>query len=197
MIKLKIAVAGAKNVGKTSLIRRYVHNTFMETTIGTIGVDFLIKRVKYKSNNVSLTLWDFAGEALFHSLFSGYISGASGALLLCDISNHASFLELQDWMKLIGDTAGKICKLLIISKIDLLRLDQAEISEDEINQFVNQYKIDSVLRCSAKTGENVDKVFDTLTQIIIEGTLRECPLCHELISKEDHFCPICEQNKGQ
>ena len=108
MIKLKIAVAGAKDVGKTSLIRRYVSNTFMEETIGTIGVDFMIKRLKYHNNDVSLTLWDFAGEALFRSLFSGYISGASGALILCDIANHASFLELHDWMELIGDPAGKL-----------------------------------------------------------------------------------------
>ena len=82
---------------------------------------------------------------------------------------------------------------MIISKSDLR--DQAEISEEEIDQFVNQYKIDCVLRCSAKTGENVGEVFDTLTQIIIDGTLRECPLCHEMISEESDFCPFCEQSK--
>ena len=193
MIKLKIVVCGAKNVGKTSLIHRYIHNTFLESTIGTIGVDFMIKHLKYRENDVSLTLWDFGGEDKFRSLFSGYITGASGALILCDVTNHTSFLDLQDWMDLIGDTTGQISKLLIISKIDLL--DRAEISEEEIDQFVNDYKIDTVVRCSAKTGENVGTVFDTLTQIIIEGTLKECPHCHEMISKDLQFCIFCGENQ--
>ena len=62
MIKLKIIVAGAKNVGKTSLIRRYVSGKFDINTLSTIGVDFMTKNMNVNNQEVHLSIWDFAGE---------------------------------------------------------------------------------------------------------------------------------------
>ncbi|MCF2138432.1 MAG: GTP-binding protein [Candidatus Lokiarchaeota archaeon] len=189
MIKLKLIVAGAKDVGKTSLIRRYIHGTFQSETISTIGVDFMIKRLELDEKSIQLSIWDFGGEQKFRSLFPGYISGSSGALILFDISNQESFFDLNNWMELINNSSGKMIKLLVISKIDLK--DSASISDKDIEQFVHLNEIDGVLRCSAKTGENVDQVFETITRMIVNNTLDECPHCHEIIAKDLHFCTYC------
>ena len=95
MIKLKLIVAGDKDVGKTSLIHRYINNTFESDTISTIGVDFMVKRLMMDETPIQLSLWDFAGERKFRSLFPSYITGSSGAFILFDISNRDSFLNLS------------------------------------------------------------------------------------------------------
>lgn len=193
MIKLKIIVAGAKDVGKTSLIKRYVHGTFQAVTISTIGVDFMVKNLELDDKEIHLSIWDFGGEKKFRTLFPGYISGASGALILCDISNRESFLDLSEWMELIHNASGRITKFLVISKIDLQ--DAAAITEEEIDQFVKNNQIDQIIRCSAKTGEGVTDVFETLTREIMATTLKECSHCHEMISKDLHYCTFCGRSQ--
>jgi small GTP-binding protein len=189
MIKLKVIVAGAKDVGKTSLIHRFVSGKFNVSSISTIGVDFLTKNLQLDGKDVHLSLWDFAGEVKFRVLFPSYCSGASGALLLYDITSRSSFEDLKDWISLINNSSGKIVKLLIGSKADLR--DQRKISLDEAQKFQKDNKIEQYLECSAKTGENVNLIFETLTRAILSSSLKNCPYCKELIPKELIFCQYC------
>ncbi|MHA1719711.1 MAG: GTP-binding protein [Promethearchaeota archaeon] len=189
MIKLKIIVAGAKNVGKTSLIRRYVSGKFDINTLSTIGVDFMTKNLTVNNQDVHLSIWDFAGESKFRSLFPGYLSGASGALILYDITSRSSFDELDEWMNLIDSASGKISKLLIAAKSDLG--DQKQVNEEEGKNFQSSNKIDHFLECSSKTGQNVEKIFSVLTESILKSSLKKCPHCGETIAKELFFCTYC------
>ncbi|MHA1673179.1 MAG: GTP-binding protein [Promethearchaeota archaeon] len=193
MINLKIIVCGAVGVGKTSLIHRYVNEFFSEDLKTTIGVDFIIKRMQFGKSEANLTLWDLAGGKKFRTFLAGYMAGTHGALLLADISNHKSFLDLHNWMTMITKNPRQISTILIISKMDLV--DQAKISEEEIDQFVKEHKIDNVLRCSAKTGNNVEYVFEMIVQTIIDSIAKECPKCHEFISEEEQFCKYCGQKQ--
>ncbi len=186
---MKIIVAGAKDVGKTSLIHRYVSGKFNVNTLSTIGVDFLTKNLQLDGRDVHLSLWDFAGEQKFRVLFPSYCSGASGALLLYDMTSRSSFEDLKDWLNLINNSSGKIVKLLIGSKSDLK--DQRKISVDEAKQFQQANKIDEYLECSARTGDNVNIIFETLTRAILNSSLKNCPHCKELIPKELIFCQYC------
>ncbi len=188
MIKLKIIVGGAKDVGKTTLIKRYVSGKFAVDTLSTIGVDFMTKNVKIDGRDIHLSLWDFAGEQKFRVLFPSYCSGASGALLLYDITNRESFNDLEQWFDLVNSNSGKIVKLLIGSKIDLA--DQRQVPREEAETFQNQ-NADIYMECSSKTGENVDKIFTTLARSILETSLKKCPHCEELIPKELVFCQFC------
>jgi len=190
LFKLKIIVAGAKDVGKTSLIHRFVNDVFQTDTVGTIGVDFMTKRLTLDNQEIRLTLWDFAGEKRFRSMFPSYCSGASAAIILFDITNRSSFEDLIDWMELItSSTTGKLLKILIGSKHDLA--DQAVMSNEELAHFRKQYQIDHFMYCSAKTGENVASLFTIVTQKIIDQTLKACPFCQEMIAKELFFCTFC------
>lgn len=193
MIKLKIIVAGAKSVGKTSLIRRYCTGYFMIDTLSTIGVDFMVKTLNIEELNtdVNFSIWDFAGENKFRQLFPSYCSGASGALLLFDITNRDSFEDINEWLELINNASGKIIKFLIASKCDL---DDWEVSKEEVLKFQKDNKLDTFVETSAKTGKNVDIVFNNIGKSIIEMSMRKCPNCGELVQKEVLFCTFCSEN---
>ena len=192
MIKLKIIIAGAKAVGKTSLIRRYCTGAFSVDTLSTIGVDFMVKNVTLDNGlEIHFSLWDFAGEEKFRTLFPAYCSGASGALLLFDITQEATFADLNDWLKLINASSGDMVKILVGSKVDLE--DQRKITNDTAEKFKADNNISEYIQTSAKTGQNVEEVFNTMAKIIVDKSLRKCPHCNELIPKELIFCTNCQE----
>ena len=189
MIKLKIIVAGAKAVGKTSLIRRYCTGKFQTDTLSTIGVDFMTKNVKLGTSEVHFSIWDFAGEHKFRQLFPAYCSGASGALILFDITNRETFEDLDDWIKLINNASDNIVKILIASKCDLA--DEREIPREEADSFLAENGLNKYVETSAKTGKNVEEAFQEMAKLIISRSLQKCPSCGELIPKELLFCTYC------
>ncbi len=190
MLKLKVIVAGAKDVGKTTLIHRYVSGRFLANTISTIGLDFMTKKLTVDETEISLSLWDFAGEEKFRNLLPSYCSGASGALILYDITSKSSFDELDAWIKLIRENTEDrgVSILLIGSKSDLA--DQRQVSPEEAKKLVEEKQINKYLECSSKTGENVKNIFHTLVEDIIERSLVRCAKCNELNPKV-LFCQFC------
>lgn len=189
MIKFKVVVAGAKNVGKTSLIRRYATGKFETSTLSTIGVDFETKKLVVDGTEILLNIWDFAGEKKFRLLFPSYISGASGALLLYDITNKDSFNDLYDWINVISSIPNSPkTKILIETKTDLKR----KVAKEEAMQFVEKYDFQGeIIATSAKTGENVEEAFITLGREILKNSLRKCTNCEKMYPIELKFCQYC------
>ncbi len=189
MIKFKVVVAGAKNVGKTSLIRRFATGKFETSTLSTIGVDFETKKLVVDGTEILLNIWDFAGEKKFRLLFPSYIAGASGALLLYDITNKASFNDLFDWINVISSIPNSPkTKILIETKTDLKR----KVAKEESMGFIEKYDFQGdIIATSAKTGENVEEVFITLGREILKNSLRKCTNCEKLYPIELKFCQYC------
>ena len=193
MIKFKVVVAGAKNVGKTSLLRRFATGKFEKSTLSTIGVDFETKKVVVDDTEILLNIWDFAGEKKFRLLFPSYISGASGALMLYDITNKESLNDLLDWINVISSVPNPPkTKILIEAKIDLKRKVQREDAQKlfEKNKFKGE-----ILSTSSKTGENVEKAFEMLGREILKTSLKKCPNCEKLYPLELKFCQYCGTKK--
>ena len=189
MIKFKVVVAGAKNVGKTSLIRRYATGKFEISTLSTIGVDFETKKVVVDDTEILLNIWDFAGEKKFRLLFPSYVSGASGALMLYDVSNKESLNDLYDWINVISSVPNAPkTKILIEAKIDLKRKVKREDALEIFEKF--KFKGD-MLGTSAKTGENVEKAFEMLGREILKNSLKKCPNCGKHYPLELKFCQYC------
>ncbi|MFX0010518.1 MAG: GTP-binding protein [Candidatus Hermodarchaeota archaeon] len=193
MIKFKIIVAGCKNAGKTSLIRRYATGKFDVSTLSTIGVDFETKKVLVDGNEILLNIWDFAGEKKFRLLLPSYVSGASGALILYDITNHDSLKDLHDWMKVIDSVPNSPkTKLLIEAKTDLE--DQREVTTEDAQKVFEKYNFQGqIIGTSAKTGMNVEKVFESLGREILNTSLKKCPNCGQFYPMELKFCQYCGQ----
>lgn len=191
MIKFKVVIAGQKDVGKTSLLRRYATGKFDTSTLSTIGVDFETKKINVDDVEILLNLWDFAGEPKFRVLFPSYVSGASGALILYDITSKDSLYDLESWIKVIDNVESPPrTRLLIEHKIDLE--DQRQVSRKEAKNFYKKYNLQGeILGASAKTGENVENVFQTLGKEILKNSLRKCPNCGKHFPLELKFCQYC------
>lgn len=189
MIKFKVVVAGAKNVGKTSLIRRFATGKFEISTLSTIGVDFETKKVIVDDTEILLNIWDFAGEKKFRLLFPSYVSGASGALMLYDVTNQDSVKDLYDWINVISSVPNSPkTKILIETKTDLKR----NVKKEEAQQIFEKYNFQGeLISTSAKTGENVEKVFEMLGREILKKSLQKCTNCGELYPIELKFCQYC------
>ena len=189
MIKFKVVVAGAKNVGKTSLLRRFATGKFEVSTLSTIGVDFETKKIIIDDTEILFNIWDFAGEKKFRLLFPSYISGASGALMLYDVSNKDSLNDLYDWINLISTVPNPPkTRILIEAKNDLKR----KIKEEEVQEIFEKYNFQGeIISTSAKTGENVEKAFQMLGREILKNSLQKCTNCGKMYPIELKFCQYC------
>jgi len=189
MIKFKVVVAGAKNVGKTSLLRRFATGKFEVSTLSTIGVDFETKKIIIDDTEILFNIWDFAGEKKFRLLFPSYISGASGALMLYDVSNKDSLNDLYDWINLISNVPNPPkTRILIEAKNDLKR----KIKEEEAQEIFEKYNFQGeIISTSARTGENVEKAFQMLGREILKNSLQKCTNCGKMYPIELKFCQYC------
>jgi Ras-related protein Rab-1A len=191
MLKYKIVVAGAKDVGKSSLIARYCDNIFNENTIGTIGVAFKRKDVMFKEKfKIELNIWDFGGEEKYRILFPAYANGASAALLIYDTTDKSSLKDIENWVEIIEENSKGIIKILIGTKIDLK--EQREISNSEALKINERYKcFGNPIVTSSKTGENVEEAFLNVVKALVNRELQECPQCGKLFSKKLKICNYC------
>nr|CAD7204389.1 unnamed protein product [Timema douglasi] len=99
---IKFLALGDSGVGKTSFLYQYTDGTFKSRFISTVGIDFREKRMTYRnqgrSQRVHLQLWDTAGQERYRSLTTAFYRDAMGFLLLFDLTNEQSFLEIRNWL---------------------------------------------------------------------------------------------------
>jgi len=149
---------GVSSVGKTSLIRRYVHSDFSEKWITTVGVRVDKKPVDVGSDAVELALWDMYGRDEYQDFVPSHLKGAAGYLLVADGTRKPTLdaaLELHEKVqKLLGATPA----LLVLNKCDLTT-DWEVTAEVEQDLRTRGW---SPLRSSAKTGEGVEEAFRSL-----------------------------------
>ena len=91
LCKFKLIFLGEKSVGKTSLITRFMYDSFDDTYQANIGIDFLSKTMYLEDRTVRLQLWDTAGQERFQSLIPSYIRDSTVAVVVYDITNTNSF----------------------------------------------------------------------------------------------------------
>jgi len=84
-------------VGKTSLLLRFVNNAFDSDQTSTVDASFLQKKVQIGEKQVKMNIWDTAGQEKYHALAKNYYQGASGALLVYDVTDQDSFAKVKSW----------------------------------------------------------------------------------------------------
>ncbi len=128
-IKIKIMLLGESQIGKTSLIQRYVKNNFNLSYITTVGIDFQLKQIKMNNKSIKLQIWDTAGQERFKNITKSYFHSSDGFIVGYDITSRLSFTNVSTWLKEINDNAPEeIQKILIGNKCDL---NEREVTTEE------------------------------------------------------------------
>ncbi|EAY23228.1 Ras family protein [Trichomonas vaginalis G3] len=173
----KILVVGEMGTGKTSLLRKYVDGVFSEYYKTTIGVDFASKDIKWDDKtNVSLQLWDIAGQERFGSMTHVYYQEAVGALLVFDVMRHQTLELAIQWKKDIDSKVftsqdKPIPCLLLGNKIDLAEDGKWGKTEEEMKAFCDEHGFIGFFETSARTGHNLEEAPRALVKYIIENNI--------------------------
>jgi small GTP-binding protein len=162
---MKITILGEKNVGKTSLVYRYIENKFRDSYKATLGVNLLKKDMEVDGNSVSAQIWDLGGQDSFKSLRKLYLEGSNGALVIFDLTERKTFDRLNEWVDSFKEARGEQPMVLIGNKSDLE--NQRKITEMEASNYAKENNMELILT-SAKTGQNVEDAFIILTKRILE-----------------------------
>jgi small GTP-binding protein len=166
----KLIIFGEGGVGKTSLTRRYLFNTFEIGTKMTIGVDFYLKDLVIEGLRVTLQIWDFAGEDRFRALIPNYVSGASGGVFMYDTTRYSSIVHLDEWMQIVKREISKERKeiplMMVGGKADLK--SDRDVSRDEAIKLAESHEFFGFSECSAKDGTNVEEIFNQITRQMLK-----------------------------
>ncbi|KAM9833090.1 ras-related protein Rab-41 isoform X3 [Syngnathus typhle] len=155
--KFKLVFLGEQSVGKTSLITRFMYDSFDNTYQATIGIDFLSKTMYLEDRTVRLQLWDTAGQERFRSLIPSYIRDSTIAVVVYDITNLNSFQQTSKWIDDVRTERGSdVIIMLVGNKTDLA--DKRQIPTEEGEQRAKELNV-MFIETSAKTGYNVKQLF--------------------------------------
>eukprot|EP01084_Bolivina_argentea_P216106 367132_1 len=165
--KIKLLMIGDSGVGKSCLVLRFSNNQFTSSFITTIGIDFKIKTIEIDGKRVKIQLWDTAGQERFRTITNAYYRGADGVLLVYDVTDEHSFMNIRTWMNNIEQHASEsISKVIMGNKCDMI--NDRVISADRGRDLASEYNV-SFYETSAKTDINVQKVFIDIAKDVIKN----------------------------
>lgn len=165
----KICLLGDSAVGKTSLIRRFVTDEFEDKYIETIGSKTSTKKLsivhQFQHVEITLLIWDVIGKKMYDTLHASHYKGASGALVVCDLTRKETFNNLQHWIRAFQIRCPDAVFIVLGNKSDLTGL--AQIKDEELTDFATQYMTTS-LKTSARFGRNVEQAFVEISRKMVE-----------------------------
>ncbi|KAI9261050.1 CBN-rab-6.2 protein [Sporodiniella umbellata] len=162
--KYKLVFLGEQSVGKTSLITRFMYDTFDSSYQATIGIDFLSKTMYLEDKTVRLQLWDTAGQERFRSLIPSYIRDSSVAVIVYDISSRGTFLNTTKWIDDVrAERRSDAIVVLVGNKTDLN--EKREVTVEEGEKKAKELNV-MFIETSAKAGHNVKTLFKRIAQAL-------------------------------
>ncbi|KAI9280804.1 P-loop containing nucleoside triphosphate hydrolase protein [Sporodiniella umbellata] len=174
----KILVVGDLGTGKTSIIRRYVHNIFSTNYKSTIGVDFALKVIQWGPEIiVRLQLWDIAGQERFGNMTRVYYKEALGAIVVYDITRPQTFEGVTKWKKDIDAKVslpdawggGQIPVILLANKTDLINEGHGQHANPaELDSFCKENGFIQWFETSAKDNNNIEEATRSLISAIVQ-----------------------------
>ncbi|XP_053561048.1 ras-related protein Rab-38 [Bombina bombina] len=168
----KILVIGDLGVGKTSIIKRYVHQNFSPHYRATIGVDFALKVINWDTDTVvRLQLWDIAGQERFGNMTRVYYREAVGAFIVFDVTRPATFEAVTKWKedldsKLTLSNGSPVSAVLLANKCDQGK-DGLQNNGTKMDQFCKEHGFVGWYETSAKENINIDEASRCLVKHII------------------------------
>ena len=164
---LKYIIIGDAAVGKSNLLLRFTQNDFKNEYQLTIGVEFGAKNIEINNKKFRLQIWDTAGQENYRSITRAYYKNSVCAILVYDISNRESFEHISNWIEdCLAQSPKTVFMVLVGNKSDLEDYRQVTFKEGEEMAKNNNIMF---FETSAKTGENVEKIFEDSAKEINQG----------------------------
>ena len=160
--KYKIVFLGNQSVGKTSIIHRFIYDSFDDTYQATIGIDFMSQKMYVEDKIIILNLWDTAGQERFKSLIPSYIKDSAVAIVCYDVTNRESFTSVEKWIedaRALRD--DDVLLILAGNKSDLN--ERRQVSFEEGQEYAQRMNL-LFFETSAKTGQNIKVLFNELAK---------------------------------
>ena len=171
-----------QQAGKTCLLLRFTDDSFTANHLTTIGIDFKIKIINLENKLIKLQIWDTAGQERFRTITKTYYKGAHGIILTYDVTDQNSFKNIRNWIKQIEANAQtNVCKVLVGNKCD--KPDRV-VTEEEGKKLAEDFSM-SFFETSAKTNQNVNEVFNFLTQEILKANEGKTQQMGDKLKKDD------------
>ena len=155
--QIKYILIGDTAVGKSNILLRFMQNSFDEGYKATIGVEFGEKKIKLDYLNFKLQIWDTSGQETYQSITRSYYRNVACAIIVFDITNKNSYSNLQSWISECRENSSGYALLVLVGNKNDLE-DNRAIMRREAEEFARDNKM-MYFETSAKTGNNVDKVF--------------------------------------
>ncbi|KYQ93403.1 Rab GTPase [Tieghemostelium lacteum] len=165
----KLLLIGDSSVGKTSLLLKFADGTFTETSVNMTTVDYKCKDVTVEGKRYTLQIWDTAGQERFRTITSSFYRGAHGIIIVYDVTDQSSFNNVKLWMNEIQRYAVVgVSKVLVGNKTD--QSDRSVVASAAASQYAMSIGVPFV-EASAKSGQNVEQVFQTIANEIYKSNL--------------------------
>lgn len=172
--QLKVVLLGNSSVGKSSIVRRFCENRFVDSYKPTVGVDFFNKKIFIQStkSSVSIQLWDVGGSQLEGNMIDNYLENCDAICCIFDFSNVSSLLNVEAWKECILRVFGEkpLPEMVLIgNKNDL---QKKEVSDAMLHDTAQQYGM-KPMTVSALTGEKITSMFTKIAADLIGVTYKE------------------------
>ena len=154
-LRQKIIFVGDSGVGKTTLINRINNEEFKDLNESSVGIDYYSKNIKFRGEELTLQIWDTAGQEKYRGLIPTYARNAVLAFIIYDISSKQSFENLTGWIDYLN-SIEKMPMIICGNKIDLV--DNRQVKKEEGEEFAKKNKL-VFFEVSAKTNENINDMF--------------------------------------
>lgn len=161
----KVCMLGDPAVGKTSLVKRYIMDTFDERYVSTVGTRVLKKVVPTKKEEVTMMIWDILGQHTYKLLHYAVLQGAVGAVVVCDVEREDTLGNLDYWVNLIKDANSSAKCVIVVNKSDLI--ENAAFDKGKVEEYATQHE-SPFYYTSAKTDEGVKDAFEALAEIMVK-----------------------------
>ena len=193
----KVIIIGDTAVGKSNILSRYVKDEFSSNSKSTVGVELGIKFLKIKNTKTKIQIWDTAGQERYRAITSSYFKGSNGCFIVYDITNEASFNNIENWYEQIQkETSKDIPILLVGNKCDLE--DERKVPIEKGKEKAQNLNC-AFFETSALKKINIDKIFEELVNNIYEktgGNKNDDDINVELV-KDDKAVNLNEVKNGE
>ncbi|KAG5512105.1 hypothetical protein JKF63_07570 [Porcisia hertigi] len=165
-LKYKLVLLGDQSVGKTSIITRFMYDTFEGQYQPTIGIDFFSKTIHLEDDrDVRLHLWDTAGQERFHSLIPSYIRNSAATVVVYDITSRSTFFNAFKWIDQVrSESDDDVVVMLVGNKVDQAS-ERREVSTEEALKKASECNA-LFFEVSAKYGTNIKRMFRQVAAVL-------------------------------